>query len=160
MHLRPLLAEHQPWLWDFLHVALWDPPPAPPRPRELLQAPQVRIYAEEWGRRAGDVGVLAQTASGEPMGACWMRCVDGGLGLAHVDADTPQLGIALLPAHQHRGFGEPLMRAALSAAAAYGHAQVSLTVHPLNHGALALYQRCGFVVIGERNGYQLMLVSL
>jgi ribosomal protein S18 acetylase RimI-like enzyme len=144
-------------LWHWLHIALWDPPPAPLRPREVLQAPNVRIYAEDWGR-PGDVGVVGESG-GQPAGACWMRLLPAGIGLASVDARTPQLGIGLEPAYQHRGFGEPLMRAALAAAKAHGYSQVSLTVHPQNP-AIRLYERCAFVKRGRRNAYHLMVGRL
>lgn len=154
---RPLVPADQARLWDWLHVALWDPPPAGLRPREVLQSPHVRIYAEDWGR-AGDAGVVA-VVDGEDAGACWVRLLPAGVGLASIDALTPQLGIALAPPFQHRGIGQPLMRAALQAARAAGHRQVSLTVHPQNP-AIALYQRCGFVHQGLRNTYLLMLAPL
>jgi len=144
-------------LWHWLHVALWDPPPAPPRPIEVLQAPNVRIYAEDWGK-PGDVGVAGEV-QGEPAGACWMRLLPEGIGLASIDAHTPQLGIALEPAFQRKGYGETLMRAALAAAKAHGYTQVSLTVHPQNP-AIRLYERCGFVKRELRNTYHLMVAQL
>ena len=153
---RPLGSADQERLWHWLHIALWDPPPAPPRPREVLDSPGVRIYAEGWGR-AGDVGVVAQV-EGLDAGACWMRLVPDA-GLAYVDGRTPQLGIALEPPYQRRGYGEPLMRAALDAARAHGFPQVSLTVHPQNP-AIALYERCGFRKAGLRGTYHLMVARL
>lgn len=154
---RPLVSADQDRLWHWLHVALWDPPPAGLRPIEVLQNPGVRIYAEEWGRE-GDVGVVAQV-NGRDAGACWMRLVPGGQGLAHVDAETPQLGIALEPGFQRRGHGEPLMRAALSAARGHGYGQVALTVHPQNP-ARSVYERCGFRTIGFRNTFHHMVADL
>jgi ribosomal protein S18 acetylase RimI-like enzyme len=159
MQIRPLEPRDQALLWDLLHVALWDPPPAALRPRAVLELPEVRIYAEGWGK-PGDVGVLGQSEpDAVPMGACWMRLIAGGAGLGYVDADTPQLGIALFPQFQHRGHGEPLMRAALKAAAAHGYRQVSLTVHPENP-ATRLYERCGFCRVGLRRTYHLMVADL
>lgn len=158
LRLRPLSTADQQVLWDLLHVALWDPPPAGLRPREILQNPAVRIYAEDWGR-AGDLGVLAEDESGEIAGACWMRLIKGGAGLGYVDDETPQLGIALLPKYQHQGHGAPLMLAALDAAEAYGFRQVSLTVHPQNP-AIRLYERCGFEKRELRNSYHLMVATL
>ena len=157
MDIRPLDAGDQEVLWDLLHVALWDPPPAGLRPREILQHPGVRIYAEDWGR-PGDVGVVG-LIDGAIAGACWMRLVKGGQGLGYVDDETPQLGIALFPAYQHQGHGERLMRAALEAARAHGYRQVSLTVHPQNP-AIRLYERCGFVNREIRNTYHLMVATL
>ena len=157
LSIRPLGTGDQSALWDWLHVALWDPPPAPPRPREVLDHPGVSIYAEGWGRE-GDVGVVGEV-DGKPVGACWMRRIRGGVGLGHVDDDTPQLGIALLPEHRGRGFGRALMLAALEAARADGYRQVSLTVHPENP-AIALYESCGFVKREPRNTYHLMVKQL
>lgn len=159
IRFRPLLPQDQAFLWDVLHIALWDPPPASLRPREVLEHPGVRIYAQDWGRE-GDVGVVAlEGAQAAPAGAAWMRLIGGGAGLAYVDDRTPQLGIALLPPFQHQGHGGPLLRAALDAARAHGYAQVSLTVHPENP-AIALYERCGFRKVALRNTYHLMLAAL
>lgn len=157
---RPLTPDDQALLWEALHVALWDPPPAPLRPREVLDVPGVRIYAEHWGRD-GDVGVagLLETEP-EPIGACWMRMTENRQGLAYVDDETPQLGVALFEAFQRKGYGKPLMLAALDAAREYGYSRVSLTVHPENP-AIALYVKCGFKTIERRgNDYHLMVVDL
>jgi len=55
LRTRPLRPEDQKQLWEWLHIALWDPPPASLRPIEVFRDPRVRIYAEAWGQ-AGDVG--------------------------------------------------------------------------------------------------------
>lgn len=154
LEFRPLVPADQPRIWHWLHVALWDPPPAGPRPVEILQHPHVRIYAEDWGR-AGDVGAVAQV-DGVDAGACWMRLLPADVGLAYVDAETPQLGIALDAPFQHRGFGGPMMTAALDAARAHGYKQVALTVHPENP-AIRVYERCGFRKIGLRGTYHHMV---
>ena len=158
MRIRPLAARDQALLWDLLHVALWDPPPAGPRPRAVLDLPEVRIYAEHRGR-SGDVGVLGEDDHDAAIGACWMRLIDGGRGLAYVDDATPQLGIAVLPPFQRRGHGAQLLRGALDAARDHGHRQVSLTVHPDNP-AIALYERFGFRSIDRRRSYHLMIATL
>jgi ribosomal protein S18 acetylase RimI-like enzyme len=158
--VRPLGAPDQSILWDIFHVALWDPPPAPLRPRSVLEHPDVRIYAEEWGRREGDVGVAGEVEGHAGIvGACWMRLIRGGRGLAYLDDETPQLGIALFPEFQRRGYGERLMRAALDAARAYGYRKVVLTVHPENPAG-ALYRRCGFEQFDVRRGYLAMVNDL
>jgi ribosomal protein S18 acetylase RimI-like enzyme len=157
LRFRPLASGDQDKLWRWLHVALWDPPPAGPRPIEVLQAPGVRIYAEEWGRPT-DVGVVAQV-DGVDAGACWLRLLPEGVGLGFVDTATPQLGIALEPQFQHQGYGRPLMNEALAAARRAGYKQVSLTVHPQNP-ARFMYESCGFRTVELRNTYRLMVASL
>lgn len=159
MLIRPLEADDQEALWDIFHVALWDPPPAPLRPREILQHPDVRIYAEDFGHREGDLGVAAIVPGwSTPVGACWMRLVKGGKGLAYIDEETPQLGIALLPGFQGQGYGERLMRAALEAARAR-YRQVALSVHPENPAA-RLYRKCGFRQVDVRRTYLIMVNEL
>ena len=161
MRIRPLVAADQAMLWEWLHVSLWDPPPAPMRPREVLLAPNVRIYAEDWGRE-GDLGVVGEVeGEGGPVdvGACWMRVMPKDVGLAYVDAETPQLGIALFAPYRGQGHGRRLMQAALAAARAAGRAQVALTVHPQNP-AVALYESCGFEKVALRSTYHLMVARL
>jgi len=155
LSFRPLVESDQEIIWDWLHIALWDPPPAGPRPREVLDHPGVRIYAEHWGR-PGDLGVVA-IVDGKDAGACWLRVLPQGVGLASIDEKTPQLGIALQPEYQHRGIGSRLMPETLSRAWRAGVEQVALTVHPQNP-ALTLYERCGFRKVEMRNGYHLMVV--
>ena len=154
---RPVTRDDQAKLWHWLHVALWDPPPAPPRPIEVLQSEGARIYAEDWGRPT-DLGLVAQV-DGVDAGACWLRLLPPGVGLGSVDAETPQLGIALEPEFQHKGHGLPLMRATLAAAREAGYKRVSLTVHPLNP-AQFMYERCGFRAIDARRTYLLMVADL
>jgi ribosomal protein S18 acetylase RimI-like enzyme len=157
LSFRTLTASDQPQLWNWLHVALWDPPPSKPRPIEVLELPGVRIYAEDWGRPT-DVGVVAQVDAVDA-GACWMRLLAEGVGLASIDAETPQLGIALLPEYQHKGYGRPLMEAALKAAGEASYSRVSLSVHPQNP-AQYLYESCGFRRVDVRNAYLVMVAQV
>lgn len=157
LQFRPLTVEDQDKLWHWLHVALWDPPPAGLRPIEVLQFDGVRIYAEDWGKPS-DVGVVAQVG-GVDAGACWLRLLPKGVGLASMDESTPQLGIALEPEFQRKGFGRPLMLQALAAAREAGYRQVSLTVHPENP-AQYMYESCGFRKVERRNNYHLMAYSV
>ena len=157
IRFRPLTANDQGKLWRWLHVSLWDPPPAELRPSEVLQLPGVRIYAENWGQPS-DVGIVAQI-DGVDAGACWMRLLPAGVGLGSVDESTPQLGIALEPPFQHKGYGRPLMLAALAAAREAGYTRVALTVHPQNP-ARRLYEQCGFRLIELRSTYHLMVADV
>ncbi|MFN9677166.1 MAG: GNAT family N-acetyltransferase [Betaproteobacteria bacterium] len=156
LQLRPLVASDQHSLWHWLHIALWDPPPAPLRPIEILQHPGVRIFVEGWGGPT-DVGVVA-VVDGKDAGACWMRLVPERQGLAYIDDETPQLGIALEPEFQNRGLGKLMMKAALAAAWQHGYQKVSLTVHPENP-ARSMYQACGFKEAGLRSAYHLMIAE-
>lgn len=159
LHIRPLGPDDQALLWDVLHIALWDPPPALLRPKAVLQSPHIRIYAEDWGR-AGDIGMVLELANeGEPIGACWMRLLADQQGLAFIDVATPQLGIGLFPCFQGKAYGRGLLLAALDAARVAGFRQVSLTVHRANP-ALRMYERCGFQKYALRKSYHVMVATL
>jgi ribosomal protein S18 acetylase RimI-like enzyme len=156
LSFRPLDPSDQKQLWHWLHVALWDPPPAGLRPRSVLDNPHVRIYADDWGKPT-DVGVVA-VVDGVDAGACWMRLLPEGVGMGSIDAVTPQLGIALEAEYRGKGYGKALMQAALQAAWKHGYPRVSLTVHPENP-AIALYEACGFRKTALRSTYHLMVAE-
>ena len=142
--IRPLGKSDQDFLWDILYEALWDPPAGPRRPREVLETPIIAAYVADWGSGPHDLGFVIETEQGERAGAVWSRLLLPPLaGGAFLDSDTPQLGIALLPAFQGRGLGEPLLHHHLAASAAR-YDRMTLGVHPANRRAIHLYERCGF----------------
>ena len=51
-------------------------------------------YAASYFTDVRLVGVVGEV-NGNAIGACWMRLLPEGVGLASIDAATPQLGIAL-----------------------------------------------------------------
>ena len=159
LSVRRLVPTDQAFLWEALHTALWDPPPAALRPRTVLDHPEVRIYAENWGRE-GDLGFIGEVGKGStPAGAVWTRRLKGGQGLAYLDDKTPQLGIAILPAFRRCGYGGLLLGTLLDTLTAQGTLQVALTVHPQNP-AIALYERFGFWTLSLRGSYFLMVKVL
>jgi L-phenylalanine/L-methionine N-acetyltransferase len=66
------------------------------------------------------------------------------------------LGMAVNPSHWRQGVGSALMRALLDWADNWaGVLRIELQVFTDNEGAIALYQRHGFVVEGTLRGYAL-----
>jgi ribosomal-protein-alanine N-acetyltransferase len=55
--------------------------------------------------------------------------------------------------HQGRGYGMALMLALIDRAYALGARWMTLEVRASNYGAMALYEKLGFKVIGRRRGY-------
>ncbi len=101
-----------------------------------------------WGQKPGDEGLIAvDNQSDLPIGAVWTRILpaeDPGWGF--VDADTPELGVALLPDYRGQGIGTVLMTQLLAQMSGRFKA-VSLSVDPKNP-AMRLYRRLGFEVVG------------
>lgn len=141
--IRPITPADQATLWDILHEALWDPPPAPKRPREVLTRPGIAAYVENWGEKPEDLGFLALVEK-TIAGGIWSRLLRPPLaGGAFYDEETPQIGIAVFPPFQGHGLGTALFEAYLSASRER-FPRVSLGVHPQNERALRLYRRFGF----------------
>jgi RimJ/RimL family protein N-acetyltransferase len=65
------------------------------------------------------------------------------------------LGMGLLPAYRGQGIGQRLLHRTLDAARIRGLSRVELTVRDDNPGAVALYQKTGFVAEGvQRNAFK------
>ena len=65
------------------------------------------------------------------------------------------LGMGLLPAYRGQGIGKRLLQRTLETARAGGLSRVELTVREDNPGAIALYQKAGFVAEGvQRNAFK------
>ncbi|MBC7813316.1 MAG: GNAT family N-acetyltransferase [Burkholderiales bacterium] len=143
--MRPLSAADEPFLWEIMyhaiHVAEGEAPP-----RDIVRRPELAHYLDGWGREH-DGGFIAEV-DGQPVGAVWLRLLQGDdQGYGYVDDATPELSIALLAEHRGRGVGTRLLEAGLDDASKR-YAAVSLSVDPSN-AAMRLYERFGFVVVGE-----------
>ncbi|WP_437571176.1 N-acetyltransferase family protein [Sorangium sp. So ce542] len=152
--IRLLTPADEPLLWEMLYQAIHVPEGSPPPPRDIVHRPELSRYVQGWGQR-DDLGVVA-LQEGEVAGAAWLRRLTGPLrGYGHVDDETPELSIALLPQHRGRGLGTRLLTSLLEEAR-NRYPAISLSVSPDNP-ALRLYRRLGFVEVG-RNGASLTMV--
>jgi GNAT superfamily N-acetyltransferase len=136
--LRAATVSDEPFLWEMLYLALFVPHGQPPLPRSILRSPALSHYVEDWGMRRGDLGLIA-LIDGAPVGAAWLRyfaASDPGFGF--VDERTPELSIAVVPAHRGKGIGSRLIQRLLE-----GVHSISLSCDPANP-AWGLYARFGF----------------
>ena len=142
--IRPLRAEETPLLDDFLYEAIWQPDPVRRVPREVLRAPELRIYVEGFGSRETDCGLVAET-DGRVDGAAWNSCLQG---YGWNGETIPELAVALYPDFRGRGIGTRLVQALLAELRSRGFAAVSLSVQRANPAG-RLYRRLGFRIVGE-----------
>ena len=146
--IRPALPADEPFLWAMLYEAIYVPGGRPTPDRAIVQEPSLAHYVAGWGQQPGDAGLLAvDQQSEQPVGAAWLRFfTEQDPGWGFVDADTPEVSMALLPAYRGQGIGTALLTA-LIAQATDRYAALSLSVDPQNP-AMRLYERLGFVVVG------------
>jgi ribosomal protein S18 acetylase RimI-like enzyme len=88
----------------------------------------------------------------------WIAYADDGSIAGHIDlraraekvaAHRALLGMGVQRDHRRRGLGEQLMQVACAWATREGIAWIDLDVLTSNRAAIALYQRCGFTLVGE-----------
>ncbi|WP_235960797.1 GNAT family N-acetyltransferase [Paenibacillus silvestris] len=118
-----------------------------PAKLELLNDPNLKKYHEDWGRQ-GDRALLA-LVDDVPVGAGWYRLFDeSNRGYGFVDHETPELGIAVMPAYRGQGVGVKLMQALIQQAQKDGFSSLSLSVDLSNQAAVRMYEKLGFVYCG------------
>lgn len=147
------------FLFEMLLGAL-NHDPAQPRlsAADVLANPHLRVYVDGWGR-PDDLGVVAETGN-RPIGAAWLRIFDPSEpGYGFVDADVPELSVAVLPKWRGRGVGSRLLADLEAAAVRAGCAAISLSVRPSNP-ATRLYRRRGFREVGATGKSITMLLEL
>lgn len=115
-------------------------------------------YVDNWGR-SGDLALIAHE-TGNRIGAAWLRLFPANeAGYGFVDAETPELSIAIVPSRRHHGIGQELLDALLEKARVAGHTALSLSVEK-NSPAVAFYERNGFEPVGESAGGLVMKRTL
>ena len=163
VYLRTALPDDAELLADMLAEAInWPQDRAWPK-QQILDDPRNAHYIAGW-KRETDLGVVAiggpapdtwpaaDADPGSPIGAAWLRHLpadDPGYGF--VDADTPELTMALHKPWRNHGIGRALLHRLLADAAERGITRISLSVEPGNH-ARRLYESEGFAVVGTDAG--------
>lgn len=137
-------------LREMLYHAIYVPEGHPRPTREILAHPDLAKYFEHWGQD-GDTAVAAFDAdSATIIGTAWFRLFSADRpGYGFVNAATPELTVAVLPAYRGRDIGSRLL-ARLLDKAQRRFAAISLSVDPRNR-AMRLYRRLGFEAVREND---------
>jgi [ribosomal protein S18]-alanine N-acetyltransferase len=116
-----------------------------------------RLHAAGFAHPWSPQEVAALIASSSTLAAAALDPVNGrlrGFVLSRLAADEAEiLTIAVEGASQGKGVGRALLTEALRQASNAGAKAMFLEVDKGNAPALALYERLGFVTVGERAGY-------
>jgi ribosomal protein S18 acetylase RimI-like enzyme len=145
--IREARRDDEGFLSQMLYeAATWRPGPRRSSPREVLPHPEIAVYIDGWGR-PGDQGLIAETDTGEPVGAAWYRLFSQAAhGFGFVNAETPEITIAVREDVRGRGIGSALLDRLIARARERGLPALSLSVEPDNP-AVRLYERAAFHVI-------------
>jgi len=130
---------------EFLYQAIYIPEGEEWPPRSVINAPEIFVYIKDFGTKPGDLGVVAEQNS-QIIGAAWTRIIPA---YGHIDNETPELAISILPEFRGYGIGTKLMKKLFALLGQNGYKQTSLSVQKDNP-AVRFYQRLGYEMTGER----------
>ena len=130
---------------EFLYQAIFTPKGTKLPPRNIVNLPEIFVYIKDFGTQTGDLGVVAEQ-NGQIVGAAWTRIISA---YGHIDIETPELAISILPEFRGYGIGSKLMKKLFNVLRENGYKQTSLSVQKDNP-AVRLYQRLGYEMSGER----------
>jgi GNAT superfamily N-acetyltransferase len=115
-------------------------------------------YVAGWGRR-GDAAVIA-LEDGFAIGAAWYRLFtreEPGFGF--VDAETPEVAMAVVPSRRGRGIGTELLDSLVELAKEQGYGALSLTVADKS-AAMHVFEKNGFSKVDQTDGSWTMRLDL
>lgn len=153
--VRALREQETAVLDDFLYEAIFIPKGVTPPPRDIIKRPELQVYVEGFGKRAGDTALVAE-ADGQIVGAVWVRIMND---YGHIDDNTPSFAVSLYKEYRSKGIGTRLMREMLITLRKAGFSQASLAVQKANY-AVNMYKKLGFEIIDENEEEYIMLCKL
>jgi ribosomal protein S18 acetylase RimI-like enzyme len=135
IHFRPLTDRDSDIVWQMLMHAAHEP-------MDVREVPILIPYGQDYGKKLGDVGIVAVMNNEEAIGAAWVRLIGGGFG--YISDHIPELVFAILPEYRGQGIGTRLLRKLLDSLQQQSIQGVSLSCRDDNP-AVRLYERMGFV---------------
>ena len=141
---RPIQPADYPLLNDFLYHAIFIPEGMEQPAYDIIYDPEIYIYVKDFGKDS-DCGVVAE-ADEKIIGAAWTRIIPA---YGHLDENTPELAISVLPEYRGRGTGTLLMNRLFELLRERGYKRTSLSVQQDNP-AVRFYERLGYKVTDEK----------
>lgn len=130
---------------EFLYQAIFIPEGVEAPPRSIINDPKIFAYIKDFSTQSGDLGVVAEQ-NGQIIGAAWTRIIHA---YGHINAETPELAISILPEFRGYGIGTKLLKKLFIVLRANGYVWTSLSVQKDNP-AVRLYKRLGYRITEEK----------
>ena len=153
--IRKLKQEEVKILDTFLYEAIFIPEGVEAPPMEIINQPELQVYVDGFGTKAGDICFVAETDR-VIVGAVWVRIMDD---YGHVDDETPSFAISLLKEYRGNGIGTELMRRMLVELKSCKYKKASLAVQKQNY-AVRMYKNVGFEIAYENEEEYIMVCRL
>lgn len=142
-------------LEDFLYEAIFIPEGVAAPSREIINKPELQVYITDFGKKKGDIGLVAE-ADNKIIGAVWVRIMND---YGHIDDETPSFAVSLYRDYRNHGIGTALMQNMLEILKKKGYKQTSLAVQKANY-AVKMYKNVGFEIVDENEEEYIMLCKL
>ncbi len=153
--LRPITLQEYSLLDDFLYEAIFIPEGVEAPSKDIINAPELQVYVENFGECDGDMCFVAEV-SGKVVGAVWVRSMDD---YGHIEDGVPSFAISLYKEYRGFGIGTELMKRMLVELRARGYEKASLAVQKANY-AVKMYENVGFKIIDENEEEYIMVCEL
>jgi len=155
---RAITSTDFSFLKEMLYETIYVPEGEDPYPISILELPEISKYISNWGRQ-GDFGFIA-SINNSPVGAAWARLFnEQNKGYGFVNAETPELSIAIKQSYRSKGIGNQLMKQMIALAKEKGYKQLSLSVDKRSRAVL-LYKKLNFEIIDDLETAYTMLLKL
>ena len=155
IHIREINSNEYKVLDDFLYEAIFIPEGVEAPPREIINAPELQVYVQDFGKQEGDICFVAEVDK-MIVGAVWVRIMDD---YGHVEDGVPSFAISLFKEYRGLGIGTMLMKRMLEELKERGYQKTSLAVQKTNY-AVKMYKNVGFKIVDENEDEYIMVCLL
>ncbi|MGN0496180.1 MAG: GNAT family N-acetyltransferase [Lachnospiraceae bacterium] len=155
INIRKINGNEYKLLNDFLYEAIFIPEGVETPPREIINAPELQVYVQDFGTQKDDICFVAEV-EGKIVGAVWVRIMDD---YGHVEEDVPSFAISLYKEYRRHGIGTAMMKQMITELKSRGYKKTSLAVQKENY-AVKMYKNVGFEIVDENDEEYIMVCVL
>ena len=159
LEIRRISENEIPFLEEMLYQAIFIEDGKPKLPESIIKEPHLSKYIIDFGLHQFDVFFVA-IVDKKLVGACWGRLFSiKNKGYGFLDANTPELSIAIKNKFRNKGIGTKLTKKLIETYNYLNVKSISLSVDKKNK-AFGLYKKLGFAIATETESNVIMQLDL